>query len=252
VVKAKPAAQVLLADGDSSKMSGSRHPILAMQNYGLGQVLFVGTDETWRWRKDDLVPLHDALWSQIIQRLGLPNLLGLSQRIQLTSDKEKFIQGETVTVFARVYGSNFEPLSVPSVKGSYAVGTAAVVPATLTAVPGQPGLFKGQFVPPAVGHYHFNLDNSTATPLAFEIEESTLETGDAAMNEELLKEIATTTGGQFLREESLAKLPALVRSRVTEVESEVDADLWSSPLMFSLILCVVGAEWILRKTARLK
>ena len=28
-------------------------PVLATQQYGVGQVLYLGTDELWRWRRDD-------------------------------------------------------------------------------------------------------------------------------------------------------------------------------------------------------
>ena len=72
------------------------------------------------------------------------------------------------------------------------------------------------------------------------------------MNEPLLKALATTTGGQFFREEDLHKLPEAVSSRTERVRSPLEVELWASPLYFLLLLLVVTAEWVLRKWAHLK
>jgi len=53
VSRAKPGAEVLLVDTDPLKASRfGPMPVVAVQQYGLGQALFVGTDNTWRWRKN--------------------------------------------------------------------------------------------------------------------------------------------------------------------------------------------------------
>ena len=53
VSRPKPAAEVLLVDPDPAKESRfGKMPVIAVQQYGLGQVMFVGTDNTWRWRKN--------------------------------------------------------------------------------------------------------------------------------------------------------------------------------------------------------
>ena len=53
VARPKPAAEVLLVDSDPARESRfGKMPVIAVQKYGLGQVMFVGTDNTWRWRKN--------------------------------------------------------------------------------------------------------------------------------------------------------------------------------------------------------
>ena len=52
VARPKPAAEVLLVDPDPAKETRfGKMPVIALQQYGLGQVMFVGTDNTWRWEK---------------------------------------------------------------------------------------------------------------------------------------------------------------------------------------------------------
>jgi hypothetical protein len=72
------------------------------------------------------------------------------------------------------------------------------------------------------------------------------------MNESMLRELAATTGGAFLREEDLHKLPDMIRLKTERVQSPLEVELWSSPLYFLLLLGVVTAEWILRKFSYLK
>src|SRR4029079_16680922 len=121
--------------------------------YGLGQVVYMGTDNTWRWREGSGGVLHPLIWSQIIQHLALQHLLGGSKRTQLSADKERYIAGERVTVFARLYDANFAPLHEPSVRGSYASTSNAAMKGDvlLRAVPDQLGMYRGDFVVSAPG-----------------------------------------------------------------------------------------------------
>jgi len=245
VVRLKPGAQALLT-GDAGS------PVVAMQTYGLGQVLFIGTDETWRWRKNELLPIHDRLWSQIIQRLGLPNLLGLSQRVQLTSDKDDYITGDHALIYARIYDENFQPMSADSVEGSFTSDHGAAGSFTLSPVPGQAGLFTSDLVAPGAGRYEISLPRTPGQKLKFDVKEPALEMGEAAMNETLLKQIASISGGAFMREEDLHKLPGMLRTKPAEVTTTLEADLWASPLLFVLIFCAACAEWLIRKQSQLK
>src|SRR5262249_20361687 len=53
VSRAKPAAEVLLVDPTPTRSTRfGKMPVVAAQQYGMGQVMFVGTDNTWRWRKN--------------------------------------------------------------------------------------------------------------------------------------------------------------------------------------------------------
>lgn len=88
--------------------------------------------------------------------------------------------------------------------------------------------------------------------LDFSVTEPRFELGETAMNEPLLREMASVSGGAFFREEDLFKLPDTIMKKTDRVRSPLEVELWSSPLYFLLLIGVVTAEWILRKLSHLK
>src|SRR6185369_14342078 len=255
VSRPKPAAEVLLVDPDPARESRfGKMPVIAYQQYGLGQVMYVGTDNTWRWRKNIGDLYYTAMWGQIAQRMSLPRLMGGSKRTQLSTERQNYLTGERVSVFARLYSVGYEPVQEPAVKGSYSLasGGAGKSEVTLRPIPEQPGLYRGEFVAPAPGPYQFFVEQDPATLLDFNVTEPKFELGETAMNESLLKEMAATTGGAFFREENLHQLPDTIHAKAERVSSPLEVELWSSPLYFLLMLGVVTAEWVLRKLSHLK
>jgi hypothetical protein len=259
VVRPTPAAEVLLVDPDPSRATRfGKLPVIAIQQYGVGQVCYVGTDNTWRWRRNIGDALHATLWGQIVQRLSLPHLLGESKRIQLTADKRNYATGERVTIFARLFAENYEPVVESSARGWYTLrsangnATGAREAVTLRPVPDQPGMYRGEFTAPAPGEYQFALERDDKVRLDLSVADPKLELGETAMNEPLLRQLASTSGGAFFREEDLHKLPDAIRLKTERVRSNLDVEIWSSPAYFLLLLGLVTAEWILRKTMQLK
>ena len=82
--------------------------------------------------------------------------------------------------------------------------------------------------------------------------EPKFEPGETAMNEAGLRDMAKRSGGAFFREEDLAGLPEAMAKKAEHVRTTVEAELWSSPLVFGLIFLVAVWEWLLRKRVQLK
>ena len=259
VSRAKAGAQVLIEDTDPAKANRqSRMPAMAIQQYGVGQVLYIGTDNTWRWRQEGNVGYYPLLWGQIVQRMALAHLLGGSKRTQLSADKQRYTTAERVTVLARLYDKSFNPVSEPSVDGSYTVETAPGQEGTpkqsvqLRALPDQPGMFRGDFVAMVPGSYKFSVEGDKETVLGFSVTKPRFELGETAMNEPLLKEMGRVSGGGFFREEDLGTLTGKLSQNDERIARVVDADIWSSPFYFLVVAMVATAEWVLRKKFELK
>lgn len=255
VTRAKPSAEVLLVDPDPSRATRfGKMPVIALQQYGMGQVMYVGTDNTWRWRRNNGDRIYGLFWGQVVQRLALPHLLGEAKRTQLTADKKSYSSGERVTIYARLYTASYEPIAEPSVR-------AIVVPAGQTSprtsvlmrpLPGQPGMYRGEFTAAAPGVYDVFVEQDEKTRLEVPVMDAKLETGQTAMNETLLRELATISGGAFFREEDLHRLPDAMDLRTERIRSTFDVEVWSSPLYFVVLMMLVTAEWVLRKMNQLK
>ncbi|MFA6546117.1 MAG: hypothetical protein WCS99_16985, partial [Limisphaerales bacterium] len=255
VSRAKPGAEVLLVDADPLKASRfGPMPVLAVQQYGLGQSLYVGTDNTWRWRKNTGDEIYTTFWGQIAQRLALPHLTGGSRRTQLTLDRQNFVSGDRVTIYARLYRAGFEPVQDLVVKGAYLLRTGSGSPTeiSLRPVTDQPGVYRGEFIAPGAGSYKFGIESDPDTRVDLNVTAPRFELGDTAMNEPLLREMAGISGGEFFREETLFQLPDKIRAKTERVRSSLEVELWASPLYFLLLLGVVTTEWVLRKLSHLK
>jgi hypothetical protein len=80
------------------------------------------------------------------------------------------------------------------------------------------------------------------------------ETGElqqTACNEELLRSMAASSGGQFLSEEQFTKVVSLLRPLSSGEVVESDTLLWQSYWWFAAILGLLATEWMLRKRAGL-
>jgi hypothetical protein len=254
VSRPKPAAEVLLVDPDPGKESRfGKMPVVAMQQYGQGQVMYVGTDNTWRWRKNVGDLYYTTLWGQVAQRMAMLHVLGGSKRTRLSTDKKSYVTGERVLVFARLQTPGAEPLQEASVKGVFGLRSESKqTEVILRAAPDHPGLYRGEFVAPLPGQYQFFMQEDLNTPLDFTVTEPKFEFGETAMNEAMLRDLATTTRGAFFREEDLFKLPDTIAAKTERVKSPLEVELWSSPLYFVLMLLVLASEWVLRKISHLK
>lgn len=282
VTKAKPAADVLLDDPAPEKATrGGAMPVLVLQSYGMGQTLFVGTDETWRWRRNVGEKYYTRFWGQVLLRLGLPRLLGASRLIQLTTERNHYVSGERVTISGRLFRSGFQPVIDPTVKGAVTIqpdqpGTAAAADlkrdVTLEANPGKPGYYEGEIVVTTPGVYTFSTENDPSSVLDFRVTEPRLEFGDTALNVALLQKMADTSGGAFYREEDLHKMlepagvarpsdgeapgadkvPSGLGGSAIRIPSPQEVELAFSPFYFALMILVATVEWALRKRWRLK
>ncbi|MBI1840496.1 MAG: VWA domain-containing protein [Verrucomicrobia bacterium] len=256
VSRPKPAAEVLMIDPDPARESRfGKMPVIALHQYGLGQVMFVGTDNTWRWRRNSGDAYYSAFWGQLVQRLALPRLLGGNKRIQLSADRQNYLAGDRVTLFGRLYSLAFEAIQEPVVKGRFTrKGQDRQMGAEVLMRPiqDQPGLYRGEFIAGVPGDYQFSVDVDPASPLEFSVIEPQFELGETAMNEALLRQMAKATAGGFYHEEDLHKLPDLLNAKTEKVRSPLEIDLWSSPLVFLLLIALASVEWVLRKLSYLK
>jgi hypothetical protein len=281
VVEAKPAATVLLDDPSPEKSTrGALMPVIAIQSYGTGQALYVGTDETWRWRRNVGEKYYTRLWGQIFLRLGLPRVLGASKLTQLVTERKSYVSGERVVISGRIYRPGFLPVTDPTVAGTLSIkpdqpGAAADLKqeVSLQATPGKPGFYEGEIVVTTPGVYSFATRNDPAAGLDFRVSEPHLEFADTALNLPLLQKMADISGGALFREENVYKMlepqgapngtaetkagankmpNSGLGGKAERIPSPAEVELAFSPYYYALMILVATAEWILRKRWQLK
>jgi uncharacterized membrane protein len=254
VGRAKPAAEVLVVE---AREGDDPMPVMVRQAYGSGQSMWVGTDNLWRWRRNEGEQFYSAFWSRVVQRLAVHHRLGGSRRTQVLLDRSRVVPGERVGVTVRLSTSSFEPATEPAARlqvERVSEGGAGeeITEALLRWVPDQPGMYRGEVVASAPGRYRVWAGDDAPASADLTVEARRIEEGETAMAEAGLREVAALGGGEFFREENLHRLPASLESQVQRIQSRASVEAWSSPFYFLMVLVVLASEWVLRKWWQLK
>ncbi len=95
VARAKPGARVLLVDPRADRADqGGALPVFAIQEYGSGTCVYIGTDETYRWRSHVGGQYYSTFWGQIMESLSLQRLQDASSLIRLKTDRQQYFVGD--------------------------------------------------------------------------------------------------------------------------------------------------------------
>ncbi len=246
VRKARPAASVLVVHPTETTEATPPQPLplLAVQHFGRGRAFYCGIDETWRWRLKQGDRIFYRLWGQVIQYLGAPHLSSGQQQVALRTDRPLYGRGETALVTARIEeisGAELPPVVAESEDGQQ-------TRLALTPSPGAEHLYEARLPLPAAGLYKLWIEgHALEASASIEVEAPQLELRDPAANVSLMKEIADNTGGQHCRPgEFDAFLDRLDLSPRT-IKEQNNLPLWDRPALVLLFVCLLGAEWVLRR-----
>jgi hypothetical protein len=255
VTKLRPGATALLVH-PRQKAGDQLAPVLATHFYGKGQVLFLGTDETWRWRTNAGEKTYGRFWGQVIYQMGLPHLIGTPKRVQLALERPENVLGKPGYVYARVFDAEFRPLIGEKIAARLErldakPGEERARALLLEPVVGQPGDYRALLAHDAVGRFVVKVDDPAAASLEYRVglppqHELTV----AGMAEDPLRAAALASGGKFYREEDLYRMLASLEPRKAPFTMRSELLLWNAPV-FLVFLVLIAAEWILRKFSNL-
>jgi hypothetical protein len=257
----KAGATALLVHPEEKVADGAGDrpmPLIAWHYGGRGEVLFLGIDETWRWRQDRGDKLTGRFWGQVVQQLGLPHLLGASRRVQLALEGGEPTVGRPGAVKARLLTDTYAPRTEPTVPatliylGNQEGDAVSERPLQLRAIKGQPGEYRASLPNDAPGRYQFKVDGAAGqSALEYRVElPPHHELEPAGMAEDDLRAMAAASEGRFYREEDLHTLPEKVEARQASFTLRQEVLLWN-PLTLVLFVLLITAEWVLRKFSNL-
>ncbi len=285
----KPTAEALMvaravpgADGPSGPTD---LPAVLSMNYGAGRVLYVATDEIWRWRygRGELYP--ERFWIQLVRLLGRESLArsgrpalieatperGLIQqpiRVQVTLLDQALLEAAPRSIRVRVAPDasvqtptaetpTVELTLLPEMPGSSAPSVTPLgqggrgVPRTFSAtwVPTEPGRFRAVADDPALGVVGAGLDDLTTR---IEVWQPDDELRRPQADHANLARLAEATGGTLLQPSDIGELSRLLPNRTLKLIGEPDVHtLWDTPLSLLLVILLLTMEWVGRRLLRL-
>jgi len=263
---AKPTAMVLLERGDQVNEVGNQ-PLLVAGRFGAANVLYMGFNGTWRWRRVGLQAQYfDRFWMQLVYFLVETRSLQGARRGVLDVDRSEYDLGQLVTFRARLVDERFEPLARDSVTVVVQPGEGAAQRVELQRLPGQLGEFEGSMVGQPVGTFEATVDIATGEdggalppvdPVTFRVRPPGVEEAAYWLDEQMLRDVARESGGEYFAAADLGKLPAALPLVTTSTEYRTPPQpLWDAASVlrygtFGLIFGLLTLEWALRKKYRL-
>jgi hypothetical protein len=116
------------------------------------------------------------------------------------------------------------------------------------------GEYSGTFTPTMEGDYGISVRATRSGDVALGTDEvhirvgpSTEEYFDAGLRRTLLERLAEETGGRYYEPATVSRLPEDIRFTGGGVTLTEERDLWDMPVLFFLLVGLVGAEWVLRR-----
>ncbi len=254
----KPTAETL-AVGVSSleSKSDTARPwsvIIAMK-YGAGEVIYVATDEIWRWRYGRGERFTEQVWLPLVRMLGRDALAGGSDGAALRAVPSRVQLGQSVRLELVVSDARLVDrgdAAMPAQVTRVGDDAARSVEIELLRTP-RAGEFAASVTPDAIGSYTVRIPSGPAmgAETTFECERPDDETRRASADHALLEEIAKETGGAVVQPKDLGTLSGLLPNRRVTTETATIEPLWDAPLALILIILLASIEWLGRRWLRL-
>ena len=249
VLRTKPAAQELVSHGNPQQsLPSGPMPLIVTQFVGAGRVLFVGTDEVYRWRPlfpDD----YNRYWVKGIRYLYQGRLNAGNTRLRVFLDEETIELGETVKVMVDAKDAEYQPYMGDAIELRAERDGQELPSVQLQSITAIPGRFEAYWRPEDPGMYRLtpppDFGGSAATSLRVQPAATEKE---GPINKEELASIAAVSGGELFEtpQDLLAALERVPSMTTIDVFRTPYA-IWDTWVTIMLILLALTTEWWLRK-----
>jgi hypothetical protein len=231
-------------------------PVIAMQRYGNGRVLFHATPELWRWRYRVGDLYYAKYWIQAIRYLCRTRIVGQDRRARLTVDRAVYQRSDPVQFRLQFLDERLKPpagqqATVVIERRGDAQRRVQLEPnAELSAI------YEGQILQLPEGSYRARVESPVfegpPPKVDFRVEAMTRETQWLRMDRADLAQSAARTGGQYyplLESEGLPR--ELPPGQPVPLKSDDPKPIWNHGLWLVAFALLLTAEWLLRRRWKL-
>jgi hypothetical protein len=249
VTRRKPAARVLAENPTrTTQMRGEAEPMVAVQAAGSGRVVYVGFDETWRWRFVEDGFYHRRFWGNVVRYLAPLN----ARQVIISTGGDRFSAGEKITIEVEAFDREFRPLGEPAFTVRMInTQTGEVQVHELDAIKNRPGQYRTTIVAAHTGSFELTgpegfADASQMASKQITIELPQAETRRTEANRRVMASLASKPE-YLLGIENVEQLDELIPPGQLEAVEYERHMLWDTELMWILIATLLAAEWFIRK-----
>jgi len=270
----KPTAEVLahwpVPTGGATEDSAATQPLLVRLRYGAGQSVYVGTDETWRWRYGRGEMYFEQFWIQLVRMLGRDRVQQSGQRARLVVADRRLAQGEATVVSLTLDDPALIARDLNKVTVDVYDGTGPEAdpidrielrPVTETEADPELGdtrvrqSFRATWRARYAGRLDLRVSEGALADVDLRQPVEVIAPDDEWRRPQAdharLVALAEQTGGAVVPLNELARLEDLVPNRARRTPDDLREPIWNSTLALVVVIGLITIEWIIRKVIRL-
>jgi hypothetical protein len=265
----KPAAEVLARAVPGSAWRRSlieepaSTPLVVSMRYGAGRVIYVGTDEIWRWRFGRGETLPERFWLPLIRLQGRESLARGGAPALLEASPRRAVVGEPIRIAIRLLDESLletrprgMTVRIRGVDSEESPELELMLSRDDTGGERLGQVYSATWLAPGAGRYSIEASDAMLAAMDLRTEVEVSRSDDELRRPEtdhaMLVSLSEATDGRVLIGSDLAQLPELLPRRRMEIASEPDVEtLWDKPIVLAILVLLLGVEWVGRRLARL-
>ncbi|HUS47542.1 MAG TPA: hypothetical protein VNA25_13060 [Phycisphaerae bacterium] len=249
-------------DGPSQQLIRRYHrnnALITEQAAGMGQVLMLSFDRTWRMRYRTGDTYHHKFWGQVLRWATANKLPAGTSFVKMGTDRARYWPGQHVRVRAKIVAPDLTPVKSNEVAVKIFQGERLVDRKLMEYRPDSPGMYAADVGPLPAGMYTAELDapaardilaseNAETVRTDFSVSSSTpAEQVELSADRGLLTALADLTGGTVVDAPRIAEAAAQFGPGVLVRPQRRQYVIWNHWPLLVFILLAATAEWLIRK-----
>lgn len=250
-VQAQVGSEVL---AEAITTEGQSTPWLVTRLFGAGRVVYLATDQTWRWRYKVADRFHSRFWNQLLVSVIPPPYSAGDSFVALGTDRIEYERGDFATIRAQLRNASGEPIGDSIAEALLIAGGEIVARIPLEVDDPARGTYRGLSGPLDTGDFSIRIRASgisqealqATTPIWVEDRETT-ELSRISLDSRMLQQITENGGGKYLHESEADKITDELQPLSSGQVVESDIIIWQSFYWFIIIMLLMTVEWWMRK-----
>jgi hypothetical protein len=252
---------------------GDTYPLMTYMEYGRGSTLYLGTDDMWYMRGMQNPPdkYYRPFWNQVISHMASrrSERNEFAEVYTMNRNNPQYTYPERIEIEGVVRGEN----EITALVNSGAIIRQADAPDQLIVLVRNTsrdqgaqtklileddgsGIFRGSYIPEATGNHQLWIIGRTDTVHPFKVLPPQTELAPLPADIALMAELARSRPDIVDGRSHAFLAPQIDQLRVNPLPLEDELfgrqeELSDAPLIFIIVILLLGMEWMIRKRARL-
>lgn len=273
-----PAAAALNGSPDSVEAAIERlanrktyerdHALITAQRVGLGKVVSLGFDSTWRMRYGIGDTLHHRFWGQVVRWGTGENLRSGNDYVRLGTDRLSYTPSDQINIIVKLLDEQRRPITDGEIFAIVRKDFETVTRQRLSYRTASNGIYETSFTDlPGAGEYQVEIEgdavekaiaadssgdlDSLGTEFMVVNTRSPVELAELTADRDFLSHAARLTGGAVVEVDKVTSLIDLFGAPRETLRERRDVTLWDTWPLLLTFLGLVTTEWIVRRRSGL-